>query len=100
MSLVDRIKDINIGDLVLLNVKDGGKPKEQTGLNQIVGFVLDYSSDEIKLRNANTKTKDGSIRTGRKYTWNRALDLEKHYTVYLSECTSYEIIKKYEPSKY
>ncbi|MFA5888575.1 MAG: hypothetical protein WC852_07750 [Candidatus Nanoarchaeia archaeon] len=83
MSLVDKLKDVHVGDLVLLHDKDV----------QRVGFVFNYSADSIKLSNKNTRNKDGTIRSDS--VWRRYAD-EKVVNLPLGMFDSYEILKKYE----
>jgi len=89
MSLVDKIKDINVGDLVVLH------PEGKNELDKS-GYVADYSSTTIKLSNTETRDSNGEIR----YVSNFFGDSkERVATLPLDWFNSYEILKKYEPKK-
>lgn len=82
MSLIDKLKDVHVGDLILLYAKDGRR----------VGFVFNYPADTIKLSNKSTRNEDGTIRSDS--IWRRYAD-EKVVNLPLGMFDSYEILKKY-----
>lgn len=85
MSLVDKLKDVHVGDLVLLRDKDN--------VSNRVGFVFDYSATTIRMSNTITRDKEGKIR--RDGFWCRHNE-EMVATLPLCWFDSYEVLKKYE----
>ena len=86
MSLVDKLNEVNVGDLILLSYN----PSICRGY--ISGFVADYSANKITLSNLYTR-EGGSIRdTGFFERYNA----EKVKTFLLEDFVDYRILVKYD----
>ena len=87
MSLVDKLNEVNVGDLILLSYN----PSICRGY--ISGFVADYSANKITLSDKYTRRHDGSIRnTG---FWTKDPD-EMVSTYKLIFFLKYKILVKYD----
>jgi hypothetical protein len=84
MSLVDKISDMDVGDLVIF------VPKRKSLRNR-VGYVVSLEDNKITLCNGETVNQDGKPLNMR---WIIRPDEVHIYDVHLDEYKSYEIIKK------
>ncbi len=86
MSLVDKLDDVHIGDLLLLEASD---PRSNR-----VGYVANYTASKVTLSNVNTRFKEtGEIRDtsflGQRYVKERIV------TVPLEWFDTYRMLEKY-----
>ncbi len=84
MSLVDKISDIDVGDLVMFVHK-------RKDLRNRVGYVVNIEEDKVTLCNGETVDPKGKLFNMK---WLIRPDEVHKYNVYLNDYTSYEIVKK------
>ena len=84
MSLVDKISDINVGDLVMFIPK-------RKDLRNRVGYVVSLEDDKVALCNGETVDSKGRLFNMK---WLIRPDEIHIYDVYLNDYESYEIAKK------